>query len=350
MKYNYGAEFPVYEYEKTVVLSGKNGSIIGTEMVNSLPAQSTPLAVSLEGEGNDLFLHWMINCKGRPPGESLKYGFRTGTHLYEKSQADLCRAMFAVGQDAKFVATGRHLTARSVAIYNSTDWAALEHKDAVNTSALAQQYLASHPELQQQQDTTGQATEDGNSEYSVLPYRRKDFETYLKLLQEENEREFNGQLPVIDPGTMMYSDNTGADYDSMADNESTGEENAGPQAGGGFYGQQQQQQQQPLYPQYPGQPLPPQYPPFVNKQKRGQDEDSWLDILRRQRRRRRDVPAAGGPAVEFEGIHRQAATGSLAPPLIPANEDIRCLERELKKLDDQGKEKREENDKERRYT
>ena len=84
------------------------------------------------------------------------------------------------------------------------------------------------------------------------------------------------------------------------------------------------------------------------------------------------MPAAGGPVVEFEGIHRQAATGSLAPPLIPANdtmdvvvptywvypprldilrqEDIRCLERELKKLDDQGKEKREENDKERRYT
>jgi hypothetical protein len=372
VKYNYGEEFPVYEYEKTVVLSGLNGSIISDAGVNSIPAQSTPLAISMEGQGNDLFLHWMINCQGRPVGDPLKYGFRSGTHLYEKSQADLCRAIFGAGQDAKMVATSRHLSAGSVSIYNSSDWAAFEHADAVNTSALAQQYLALHPELQED----SRPTEDKTSEYSVLPYRRKDFETYLKLLQEENEREFNGQLPVIDPGTLMYSDNA-VDYD-MGDNESSDEQSnpaaAAPGLGlsafgaslplGGFPGGINGAQ----YPQYPGQPLPPQYPPFVSKQKRVEqlDNPSWIDVLRQQqrRRRRRDTSAGGN----YQGIHRQAATGSLAPPLIPANdtmdvvlptywvypprldilqqEDLRCLEKELKKMNqradkkDDGKDQR----------
>jgi outer membrane protein assembly factor BamB len=355
VKYNYGDEFPVYEYEKTVVLSGLNGSIISSAMVNSVPAQSTPITISLEGQGNDLFLHWMINCKGRTVGESLKYGFRSGTHLYEKSQADLCQALFAANQEAKFTAIGRHLSAGSVSVYNSSDWATFEHKDAVNTSAVAQQYLARHPELQED----SRLAEDGASEYSVLPYRRKDFEAYLKLLQEENEREFNGQLPVIDPGTMMYSDN-GVDYD-MAENESEDQNNPAPAPPGQpqlTYPAGSKRQQQPLYPLYPGQPLPPQYPPFVSKQKRGHDrnqEDAWLDILRQHRRRRRE---AVGTRSEYQGIHRQAATGSLAPPLIAANdtidvvlptywvypprldilqpEDIRCVEKELRRLNQQA--------------
>jgi hypothetical protein len=385
VKYNYGTEFPVYEYEKTLVLSGKNGSIISKEMLSSLPAQSTPLAISLEGKGNDMFLHWMINCHGRQPGEPVKFGFRKGTHLYEKSQADLCRSLFAVGQDAQLAAIGRHLNSDSVVIYNSTDWISFEHKDVINTSRLAQEYLVNHPELQQQGSSSNQA-EDGASEYSVLPYRRKDFETYLKLLQEENEREFSGQMPVIDPGTLMYSDTNGQDYD-MADNESVEDQpnplppslgnldSTGQQPGGGYYAggmlpfgnSEQQRQQQPLYQQYSGQLLPPQYPPFVNKQKRGREQPQWLGMLRRRRRE----AVANSAGIDYQGIHRQAATGSLAPPLIPANdtidvvmptywvypprldilrpEDISCVERELKRREE-AKENTENNDKERRYT
>lgn len=48
VKYNYGAGFPVYEYEQTMVLSGKDGAVLSNLPIDSITSQSSPLAVSLE--------------------------------------------------------------------------------------------------------------------------------------------------------------------------------------------------------------------------------------------------------------------------------------------------------------
>jgi hypothetical protein len=48
VKYNYGDGFPVYEYEQTMVLSGKDGKVISSIPVDSITSQSSPLAISIE--------------------------------------------------------------------------------------------------------------------------------------------------------------------------------------------------------------------------------------------------------------------------------------------------------------
>lgn len=64
VKYQYGKGYPVYQYEQTVVLSGKDGSKISRILTDSIGSQSSPLTISVRGHGNDVFLHWMANCKG----------------------------------------------------------------------------------------------------------------------------------------------------------------------------------------------------------------------------------------------------------------------------------------------
>lgn len=333
VKYNYGARFPVFEYEKTIVLSGKNGSVISQPLINSLNAQSTPITISVEGYGNDIFLHWSINCLEHT-GEKLKYGFRDSTHMYEKSQADLCRSLFGTRQEAKYLAMSSKFQ-DGIPIYNSTDWESFEHLDVPNTSALADQFLKDNPDIKAK-------LEESDDQYSVLPYKKKDFDNYIKLLQDENEREFNGQMPIIDPETLTYNQNLFNDvYDSenISDDDSVGVpvfRETGSDVN-------MPEKRPSLFPnsEY-GYEAADQYPTYTEKQKRGRGPP---------RRSKRSTDKT------YQGLHKQAATGTLAPSLIPANdtidvvfptywvyppkldilqqEDLKCVERELQKLKDQ---------------
>ena len=340
VKYDYGNEFLVFEYEKTVVLSGQNGSVISKPIMNSLNAQSTPITISMEGYGNDIFLHWSINCREHQ-GEKLDYAFRSSTHMYEKSQADICQSLFGTSQDAKYLAMSRAFE-NGIPIYNSTDWESFEHMDVLNTSDLAQKYLADNPEIQ------AKLEEEDNDEdkYSVLPYKKKDFENYLKQFQEERDREFNNKLPVIDPETFAFNENMFDDnYD--AENDSEDESIGVPIFREGDQDRLNVPEKRPvLYPDpsYGGY-QPPQYPLYPQK-------------LRSFHRRKR---AAGQT---YQGIHKQSATATLAPSLIPANdtidvifptywvyppkldilhqEDMKCVERELRKLQDKNDPKKDD--------
>ena len=188
VKYNYGAGFPVYEYQQTMVLSGKTGEVISNIPLDSITSQSSPLVVSIEGLGNDVFLHWSSNCRGHR-GEKLKYGFREGTHVHEQLRADICNALFSQpGQESLLVAVSSMFPgSRGTALYNSTFWASFEHEGVVNTSALADAYLAAHPEIEEALEGVPEG-----EEYSVLPYKNKQYDSALRLLEEEMAREYAG--------------------------------------------------------------------------------------------------------------------------------------------------------------
>jgi hypothetical protein len=49
---------------------------------DSIGSQSSPLSLSVSGRGNDIFLHWMSNCKGHDK-ERLKYGFSEGENVHD---------------------------------------------------------------------------------------------------------------------------------------------------------------------------------------------------------------------------------------------------------------------------
>ena len=282
VKYNYGSMFPVYEYQKSVVLSGHNGSEISRVSLDSLPTLASPLTLSLTGTGNDMFIHWSSNCEGHQ-GKKLTYKFREGTHVHEQSRADLCRELFNSPSVAKLTAVSSTLAEQE--IYNSTFWASFEHVGAINTSLRADEYLARHPEIMK-------LLEESEDEYSVLPYKNKNYDDALKLLEEEMSREYGDGQPFIDPGSIAYEN---LDYNGQVENESNERSEDG---------------QQPAmvgYPSYGGQLYGNQVmaPPQVRGQNR--------------RRRRQSGPGGSGGR---EGLSRQTGTGSLAPPLLFSNDTI----------------------------
>lgn len=84
----------------------------------------------------------------------------------------------------------RLLAGRGALLYNSSAWAGLEHQGVVNTSALAESYLAKHPEI----EAALQGVDEGD-QYSVLPYKNKQYDSALRMLEEEMAREYaEGQV------------------------------------------------------------------------------------------------------------------------------------------------------------
>ena len=278
VKYNYGEIFPVYEYQKSVVLSGHNGSEISRVSLDSLPTLSSPLTLSLTGTGHDMFLHWSSNCEGHP-GKKLTYKFRAGTHVHEQSRADLCRELFNSGSLAKLTAVSSTLAEQQ--IYNSSFWASFEQAGAINTSVLADEYLARHPEIMKM-------LEESEDEYSVLPYKNKNFDDALKLLEEEMSREYGDGKPFIDPGSLAYENlyYNGQDENESNERSEDGQQMAGyPGYGGPLYGNQVM--------------APPQF----------------------SRQKRRRIRRQSGLGAQ-KGLSRQTGTGSLAPSLLFSNDTI----------------------------
>ena len=62
--------------------SFSDGTKISPTFTDSIGSQSSPLSISVSGRGNDIFLHWMSNCKGHDK-ETLKYGFAEGENIHD---------------------------------------------------------------------------------------------------------------------------------------------------------------------------------------------------------------------------------------------------------------------------
>ena len=65
-----------------VIIHVLDGSKISPMFTDSIGSQSSPLSISVSGRGNDIFLHWMSNCKGHDK-ETLKYAFSEGEHIHD---------------------------------------------------------------------------------------------------------------------------------------------------------------------------------------------------------------------------------------------------------------------------
>ena len=65
---------------QTTVLDGRNGLPLVKPYIHSTTGtQASPLTVSATGVGNDLFLHWAVNCVGHE-GQGTPYRFIDGEY------------------------------------------------------------------------------------------------------------------------------------------------------------------------------------------------------------------------------------------------------------------------------
>lgn len=76
------------------VLDGKTGKpLIIPYVKTSSMANTSPLSISMEGLGNDLFIYWVSDCIGHE-GEGGKFEFVEGTNVHEQSRADTCKLRY----------------------------------------------------------------------------------------------------------------------------------------------------------------------------------------------------------------------------------------------------------------
>ena len=175
--------------------------------MDSIGSQSSPLGLSVTGYGNDIFLHWSSNCLNNAKAK-LNYTFPdcewflfwrsfsnnldktfslSDVSLHDRSRSDVCRTLFGTRQTAELLAFQRHNSSFQTLVYSSRANAMLEHGGAVNTTAMAEQYLAQNPN----KDAVAfrHYDDDEDNDYSVVPYKKEGVDDILAAMARELERQ-----------------------------------------------------------------------------------------------------------------------------------------------------------------
>ena len=101
------------------VLDGKTGNPLVTPFVKSSSmANTSPLSVSMQGLGNDLFIYWISDCIGHE-GEGGTFEFVEGTNVHEQSRADTCKLRYNVKSFSKLRVMNKNMDFPGKDIYYS---------------------------------------------------------------------------------------------------------------------------------------------------------------------------------------------------------------------------------------
>ncbi|EFN80767.1 uncharacterized protein LOC105186548 [Harpegnathos saltator] len=145
VKHQIGAGFPTYYYTVATIVDGRNGqSLLEKPMEDSLSRQMSGLSITVDGYGNDWFLHWSADCLNYE-GIKEKYQFLKGQSLMSQTHADLCRLRFNSTLITKLLALSQHVGPPGVQLYFSEDWKSLELNNSIDPRQEAERYWDSHP-------------------------------------------------------------------------------------------------------------------------------------------------------------------------------------------------------------
>ena len=101
------------------VLDGKTGKPLVTPFVKSSSmANTSPLSVSMQGLGNDLFIYWISDCIGHE-GDGTRFEFVEGTNVHEQSRADTCKLRYNAKSFSKLHVTNQNIGFPGKDIYYS---------------------------------------------------------------------------------------------------------------------------------------------------------------------------------------------------------------------------------------
>jgi len=282
-----------------VVLSGRNGSLISPASISSLGPQSSPLAISVAGDGNDIFLRWRAYCKGQGDTAKLDYSFPEGVSVDDETHVDLCRALFDADQVTEFVSWQKNvINGSNDVVYTSEYWAEMEDKDVPNGTALAQVYLASHPNIRD-------ALKEDDEQYQSRPYARPElFDDSLPAWEEEMADLMN------EAGVR-----TRARGSAYVEGGSAAALVAGQQGAAAVRPKRPRQGEE-MVPEYLAYPSGPHR--IEKNQPELEEGDAFEDPYpgrRKRKRRKRQTAQQKAKAKPRPGIAKMTSTGTLAPSL-----------------------------------
>lgn len=148
VKHQIGAAFPTYYYTVATVIDGRNGQpLLEKPMEDSLSRQMSGLSITIDGFGNDWFLHWSADCLNYE-GVKEKYQFLKGQSLVSQTRADICRLRFNSTLTTKLLALSQHVGPPGMPLYYSEDWKSVEFNNSIDPRREAEKYLNSHPRFE----------------------------------------------------------------------------------------------------------------------------------------------------------------------------------------------------------
>ncbi|CAK9800066.1 Protein FAM234B [Anthophora plagiata] len=133
VKHQIGSGFPTYYYTVATIIDGKTGkSLLEKPIEDSLSREMSGLSVTVEGFGNDWFLHWSVDCLNYE-GIKERYQFLKTDDLISESRADLCKLRFNSTLISNLYALSQHVGPPGVSLYFSEDWKSLEYNNSMNS-------------------------------------------------------------------------------------------------------------------------------------------------------------------------------------------------------------------------
>ncbi|XP_038065375.1 uncharacterized protein LOC119735653 isoform X1 [Patiria miniata] len=148
--YNHGPGYPVYYYSQVTILDGRTGQPLLTSPVQTAGSSHvSPLAVSMEGLGNDAFVYFVLDCLGHE-AETSSYKFAKDDEevgIGQLSRSNFCKQRFNTRDFSRLLLLNSHMTPPGEEIYNSLDRVADEYQYKLNSSLLAKAYLDEHPKV-----------------------------------------------------------------------------------------------------------------------------------------------------------------------------------------------------------
>ncbi|KAK1136096.1 hypothetical protein K0M31_000665 [Melipona bicolor] len=212
VKHQIGLGFPTYYYTVATIIDGKTGKpLLEKPIEDSLSREMSGLSVTVEGFGNDWFLHWSVDCLNYE-GIKEKYQFLKSEDFISESRADICKLRFNSTLITNLYALSQHVGPPGISLYFSEDWKSLEYNNSMNVRL---ELLENTPFVTEQ---SSKNHKDKNKKNSFKQKLKDSYETYDQYNNEHKKfTPIDSQNNVLENGNKWPQKNIQTNFDILYD-------------------------------------------------------------------------------------------------------------------------------------
>nr|KAF7427545.1 hypothetical protein H0235_007239 [Vespula pensylvanica] len=144
VKHKVESAFPKYYYTISMIIDGQTGQpLLEKPIEDTLNKQISGLSVTIDGFGNDWFLHWSGNCLHN---ENFKE-FSKNKNFLSQTHTDLCEIKFNSTLTTNLLALSQHVGPPGIILYSSEEYKILELNNSVDIEKEIDKYLESYHDM-----------------------------------------------------------------------------------------------------------------------------------------------------------------------------------------------------------
>nr|XP_050849898.1 uncharacterized protein LOC127063764 [Vespula vulgaris] len=144
VKHKVESAFPKYYYTISMIIDGQTGQpLLEKPIEDTLNKQMSGLSVTIDGFGNDWFLHWSGNCLHN---ENFKE-FSKNKNFLSQTHTDLCEIKFNSTLTTNLLALSQHVGPPGIILYSSEEYKILELNNSVDIEKEIDKYLESYHDI-----------------------------------------------------------------------------------------------------------------------------------------------------------------------------------------------------------